>query len=199
MLAMMYPELVTPEIYAKHPEIQEVLRPEPREEQFQPRTEQQYYDNEPEEDEDDGYDFSSSKPISEEAEIESQLNAILYEMLDYESHVDQDSPYTSTNKYRMDLAEKNANRIQVLWDNAINGIGERALWNRLKDPGIASQITSIAHALYSIPSDDKAGSISAGYLDAIATILNAGPLTQEQAESLSMYGTMDFDLYDNEY
>ena len=199
MFAMMHPEQITPEIYAKYPEIQEVLRPRPREKPYKPRTEQEYYNDEPEEDEFEGYEWYGSEPVIEEAEIEARLTAIFADMVDWYPQVDRDTISQSTIKYREQMAKENADKVAALWRSAENSLGKAVLYNRLKDPAVVDRITSIAHALYNIPSDDKYGSISAGYLTSIATILNAGPLSQEQAESMTMYGVIDFDLYDNEF
>lgn len=77
-------------------------------------------------------------------------------------------------------------RLRNILDSAINHYGEENLGRWLSDSGILDELyAAVAQAVENYTSPEE-------HIAEFASLLNGGPLTQEQSENLSIYGVFDF-------
>lgn len=143
-------------------------------------TERPKYPKVPKDYDDDYDDFYDGGYWNEDAEARELLDRILAYLYDAEP---EDSPM---NGFTLGYIEKVQESISNLINSAIHHYGEDNLGKWLIESGAGEQIFDLIDRAVNDYKDPSA------YLAELGTLLNGGPLTQEQSESLTENGVFNF-------
>ena len=135
------------------------------------------YPSEPDEE-----DYDNNYPYDDSAEA----YAMVQELVDY---IESFYP-TDVNRSGKSIVEEKVDhikgRLRNILDSAVNHYGEYELGKWLVDSGTGDELyAAVAQAIENYTSPEE-------HIAEFASLLNGGPLTQEQSENLSMYGVFDF-------
>ena len=139
------------------------------------------------------YDYSevyqreiTDEPVKTEAEMDAWLEEIFNGIIN-PSMVDKEREGAKEKLYG------------ILQDAKLR-LGTRAMYEYLSQPDVVSKLNNYASAYISSYLKKDGTDTGAIPLTKFAETLNLGrPLTQEQSEELTMYGSIDFDYTDTDY
>ena len=138
------------------------------------------------EDYNDWYFEPTDEPVSTEAEIDAWLEEVFNGIIN-PSMVDREREGAKEKLYG------------ILQDAKLR-LGSRAMYDYLSQPDVVSKLNEYASAYISSYLKKDGTDTGAIPLTKFAETLNLGrPLTQEQSEELTMYGSIDFDYTDTDY
>lgn len=138
------------------------------------------------EDYNDWYFEPSEEPVSSIAEIDAWLEETFNSIV---------------NPTIVDREREGAKELlRALLDDAKRELGTKAMYEYLQQPKVVDKLNTYASEYISSYQRKNGTDTGSTPLNKFAETLNLGrPLTQEQDEELTMYGSIDFDYTDTDY
>lgn len=138
------------------------------------------------EDYNDWYFEPSDKPVSSIAEMDAWLEETFNSIV---------------NPSLVDREREGAKELlRALLDDAKRELGTKAMYEYLQQPNVVDKLNTYASEYISSYQRKNGTDTGSTPLNKFAETLNLGrPLTQEQDEELTMYGSIDFDYTDTDY